>query len=414
MNYISSFFSNFYSNYISLSYSFFRKNKKYLFVFLSFVCLSVWAVAKNSESIKEKYEKLKIFVRVLHIIEQNYVEEVDINQLVYGAIEGVLEKLDPHTNFLPPETFKDFSEETSGNFSGIGIEITKKEERVLIISPIEDSPAWKEGILSGDEILKVDGTPVKGLSLIKIGKLLKGKVNTKVTLDINRGEKKEVFQIKRSIIHINPVKYVNLGEGLGYFRLISFIENCSIDLKKKIEQHRKKHGLRGAILDLRYNPGGLLEEAVRVSDLFLSKGVIVSTRGRDKKDEKLFEAKDSSLGNFPLIVLVNSSSASASEIVTAALKDNKRALVVGEKTFGKGSVQSVIKLEDGSGLKITVSLYYTPSGISINKVGVEPNIFVSQKALKSNYKKILLDPYVKSAYDHLKSWKTIETFKQSK
>lgn len=331
----------------------------------------------------DRYADLQVFAKVLNLIQKHYVDEVDTKKLVQGAIKGMLGELDPHTNYLPTDIFKEFESETSGEFGGLGIEITVQDGVLTIISPIEDAPAWVAGIKAGDKILEINGTSTKGMTLSEASQKMKGKKGDSIRLGIFRegSEKIQQFDIKRGVVKIHSVKYTDLGEGLGYFRITSFIENTGKDLEKNIDKLLKenKGGIKGVILDLRRNPGGLLDQAVKVSDLFLDEGVIVSTIGRDKKEKELIYAKKSnSLGSFPIIVLINEYSASASEIVAGALRDNQRALVMGKTSFGKGSVQSVVKLGDGSGLKLTVARYYTPSGVSIQAEGIKPDIFVDE------------------------------------
>jgi carboxyl-terminal processing protease len=331
---------------------------------------------------EDRYAEFQNFAKVLNLIQKYYVEEVDTKKLVYGAIKGMLRELDPHTNFLPPEIFKEFETETSGEFGGIGIEISVQEGVLTIISPIEDTPAWNAGIQAGDKIIAIDGTSTKGLSLAESSQLMKGKSGETISLTIVRADKDEPinYNIVRGNVKIRSVKYTDLNDGFAYIRITNFIENTSKDLEKFLDEHAHKKSpnnqARGLILDLRRNPGGLLDQAIKVSDLFLSSGTIVSTIGRNKDDKEVNVAtkKDSDYVGFPLIILMNEYSASASEIVAGALRDNKRALIMGEKSFGKGSVQSVIKLGDGSGLKLTVARYYTPSGVSIQAEGITPDV----------------------------------------
>jgi len=326
---------------------------------------------------------LQLFAKVLNLIQQYYVEDVDIKKLVYGGIKGMLRELDPHTNFLPPDIFKEFESETSGEFGGLGVEITLQKGILTVISPIEDTPAWKAGIKAGDKIVEIDGEPTKGMSLAEAAQKMKGKRGSKVRLGIFRDgfEKPQDFTIARGVVKIKSAKYTNLEDGYAYIRLTSFIENSAKDLEDLIQKHvsknRKFGGMKGLVLDLRRNPGGLLDQAVKVSDLFLNEGIIVSTIGRNKKEKEVLSAKRAgTLEHFPIVVLIDEFSASASEILAGALQDNKRALVMGQKSFGKGSVQSVVKLGDGSGLKLTVARYYTPSGRSIQAEGILPDVVV--------------------------------------
>ena len=335
----------------------------------------------NEAFAEDRYEDLQNFTKVLNLVQQYYVEQVDTKKLIYGAIKGMLRELDPHTNFLPPDVFKDFETETSGEFGGIGIEISVQNSVLTIISPIEDTPAWEAGIKPGDKVISIDGHSTKGLSLVEASQLMKGRRGEKIVLTIVRETEDEPkdITIVRGSVKIKSVKPTDMDDGFAYVKITSFIENTARDLEKTLADTQKKHGgIKGLVLDLRRNPGGLLDQAVKVGDLFLKDGqTIVSTIGRDPKNKEVLAAsKRSKYDNFPIIILMNEYSASASEIVAGALQDNKRALVMGEKSFGKGSVQSVIKLGDGSGLKLTVARYYTPSGRSIQAEGITPDLMV--------------------------------------
>lgn len=331
---------------------------------------------------EEHYADLQNFSKVLNLIQQFYVEEVDTKRLIYGAIKGMLRELDPHTNFMPPDLFKDFQSETSGEFGGLGIEISIQNGILTIISPIEDTPAWNAGIKPGDKVIAVDGKSTKGLSLVEASQLMRGKRGAKIVLKVIRDNEEEPIDIAivRGSVKIKSVKFTDLGEGYVYVKLTSFIENTAKDLEKTLDQQVAKHkSIQGMILDLRRNPGGLLDQAIKVSDLFLKEGTIVSTIARNKKEKEIASAtKKGRFTDFPLIIIVNEFSASASEIVAGALQDNRRALIVGERTFGKGSVQSVVPLNDGSGLKLTVARYYTPSGVSIQAEGIRPDIDIEE------------------------------------
>jgi carboxyl-terminal processing protease len=346
------------------------------------ICLSLAVCALFAGALvsvaEDKYQDLQLFAKVLNLVQQYYVEEVDVKKLIYGGIKGMLRELDPHTNFLPPEIYKEFESETTGEFGGIGIEITVQNGILTIISPIEDTPAWKAGIKAGDKVVEIDGESTKGFSLVEAAQKMKGKRGSKIRLGIFREgfDKPKEFSIERGIVKIKSSKYTDLTDGYAYVRLTSFIENSASDMQKELKEHQKKYGhIKGLILDLRHNPGGLLDQAVQVSDLFLEQGTIVSTMGRNKKEkEVLYAKKAGTLEEFPLILLIDEYSASASEIVAGALQDNRRALIMGRRSFGKGSVQSVVKLGDGSGLKLTVGRYYTPSGKSIQAEGIHPDI----------------------------------------
>lgn len=343
-----------------------------------FILLGTSWITWQSFAKDDRYLNLQIFAKVLNIVQQYYVEPVDTQKLIYGGIKGMLRELDPHTNFLSPDIYKEFESETTGEFGGIGIEISIEDGVLTIISPIEDTPAWKAGIQPGDKIVDIDGVSTKGMSLVEAAQKMKGKNGEKIKLGVMRDsfEEPKSFVIKRDIVKLRSVKYVDLDDGYGYIRLTSFIENSAKEMKEKLTALKEKHkNIKGIILDLRRNPGGLLDQAVQVSNLFLDKGIIVSTIGRDKNKKEVLQAKSGlAFSGFPVIVLINESSASASEIVAGALKDNKRALIMGKKSFGKGSVQSVVKMGDGSGLKLTVARYYTPNGVSIQAEGIVPDI----------------------------------------
>ncbi|MGE0633329.1 MAG: S41 family peptidase [Pseudobdellovibrionaceae bacterium] len=332
------------------------------------------------QAAEDRYAELQNFAKVLNLVQQYYVEPVDTKKLIYGGIRGMLRELDPHTNFLPPDIFKEFENETSGEFGGIGIEMSVQNGILTIISPIEDTPAWNAGIKPGDKVVGINGKSTKGLSLVEAAQLMRGKKGEKVSLSIIREglENPKDYVIVRGSVKIKSVKYTDMEDGFAYVRITSFIENTSKDLKKIIESHiTKQKQMKGLIIDLRRNPGGLLDQAINVSDLFLESGTIVSTIGRDKSQKEVATAKkEGTFPNFPLVILINEFSASASEIVAGALQDNKRAMIMGERSFGKGSVQSVVKLGDGSGLKLTVARYYTPSGRSIQAEGIQPDVAI--------------------------------------
>ena len=351
------------------------------------------------------YEKIGILLKVLNFVESNYVEEVNIKDLIYGAINGMLGTLDPHTNFLTPELFKEMKVDTSGEFGGLGIEVTVKDNILTVIAPLEGTPAFRAGLKASDKILKINEEFTDRMNLIEAVSKMRGKKGTPVTIYILREGFKEPqpFTIVRDIIKVESVKSSLLDSGYGYVRIVSFQERTEKDVravleklegevkKKQSKQKQPETGLKGLVLDLRGNPGGLLDQAVRVSDLFLQEGIIVSTIGRNKENKDIeYAHKAGTWRNVPIVALVNGSSASASEIVAGALQDHKRAVIVGTKTFGKGSVQQVIELSDNSGLKLTVAKYYTPSGRSIQGKGLDPDIVVEQidpEVLKEEDKK---------------------------
>lgn len=344
-----------------------------------FTCLYNGVMA--SAATREAYEKLKLFADVLDIVEKNYVEEVKTGDLIYGSIKGMLETLDPHSSFMTPDDFKELQVETKGVFSGIGIEITLKDGILTIVSPIEGTPAYNAGLKAGDRILKIDGKTTKNMSLIEAVKKLRGPRGTKVTISILREGWSEIkdFALVRDVIPIHSVKHKTLEEGYGYARIINFQDKTSQDLKSALDDlEQQNKPLKGLILDLRNNPGGLLDQAVRVADEFIEDGIVVYTDGRIKSQNVRFTAhKGEKPHPYPIIVLVNEGSASASEIVAGALQDHKKAIILGAQTFGKGSVQTVIPLDDGSGLRLTTALYYTPSGRSIQAKGITPDIIVA-------------------------------------
>lgn len=329
---------------------------------------------------QKTYENIRIFTDAISIVQDNYTEEVDPKNLIYGAIKGMVQGLDPHSSFLTPEDYKEMQVETKGVFGGIGIEIGVRDGVLTVISPIEDTPAFRAGIKAGDRIVKIGDKPTKDMGITDAVKLMRGPKGTKVTLWIMREGFKEPkeFVITRDIIEVKSVKYRLLEEGFGYIRIVQFQERTANDLEDALKKLGSNEGkLKGLILDLRNNPGGLLTQAVEVSDKFLDSGLIVYTKGRVTSQDLRFEAKrEGTHPDYPIIVLVNGGSASASEIVAGALQDHKRAVVLGTQTFGKGSVQTIIPLSDGSALRLTTSKYYTPSGRSIQAKGIEPDIVV--------------------------------------
>jgi len=329
------------------------------------------------------YEELKVFSDVLDIIEKNFVDPVDSKKLIRGAIRGMISSLDPHSAFLLPESYKDLQIETRGQFSGIGIVITLQDNVVTVISPIEGTPAYKAGIKAGDQIVKVDGDETKTMMLWEAVKKMRGKKGTSVVITIRRKELPEPidFTIVRDVIPLESVRSHLLKPSYGYVRITNFRENTADDVKaalKKLESG--KTPLKGLIIDLRDNPGGLLDQAIKVADIFLDKGPIVSIKGRLKTHSKIYAAhRDKDKLSHPIVLLINEGSASASEIVAGAMQDHGRALVLGTTSFGKGSVQTVEPLRDGSGLKLTIARYYTPNGQAIQARGIIPDILVEQR-----------------------------------
>ena len=348
-------------------------------LFFIFVFFNTVLNAKESANI---YEKIDLFGEVLEKVKKEYVDDVDQSEVIDSAINGVLQSLDPYSAYMNPELFNNMQTDTRGKFGGLGIEIGMEAGVVKVISPIDGTPASKAGIKAGDYIVKIGKTQVQGKSLMEAVKLMRGPIGSSVELTIRRrGEKKALIKkITREVIVVNSVEAKIFKDKIGYLRLKSFNNNSSSQLIKKIENFEKTKKPYGYILDLRNNPGGLLTQAVDITDFFLDDGEIVSTKGRRiMENRRFFAKKGDRLNGKPLIVLINNGSASASEIVAGALKDHKRAIILGEKTYGKGSVQSIIPLSDGGGIRLTVSRYYLPSGKSISEVGVEPDIFIEEE-----------------------------------
>jgi len=341
---------------------------------------------------KEIYQYLKTFSDVIELVKKNYVEDVKDKDVVYSAIKGILESLDAHSSFMPPEMYKEMQSETKGEFGGIGIEITIKDGFPTVIAPIEDTPAYKAGLKSGDHIIKIDGKPTKNMGLVDVVKMIRGAKGKPVTLTVFREgfTAPKDYRVVRDVIVVKSVKYKMIENEYGYIRIAQFQERTARDLDnalKELVKTNKGKPMKGVLLDLRNDPGGLLEQAVEVSDKFIEEGLIVYIEGRKKDDKamKFYARKnDDYLG--PLVVLVNEGSASASEIVAGALQDYKRAIVVGAKTFGKGSVQTVFPLGDGSAVRLTTAKYYTPKGRSIQAEGITPDIIVDNNIVRGKEK----------------------------
>jgi carboxyl-terminal processing protease len=394
------------------------------------------------------YQSLKSFNEILDIIDKQYVETVDKKTLIQGAINGMMKTLDPHSTYMTADMYKELDVETKGSFGGIGIEITVKKDILTVVSPIEDTPAFNAGIKAGDQIVRIDGKSTKDITIVEAVNKLRGPKDTKVTLTIVRDNVAKPFDVvlTRAIIKIKSVRARMLNGNIGYIRMTTFAEKAGEDVKAAVRDLGKTAPLQGLILDLRNNPGGLLNQAVEVSDIFLKSGVIVSTRGRVKMMESKSVAKDDGdEPTCPMIILVNEGTASASEIVAGALQDNGRALILGTQTFGKGSVQTVIPLDDGSALKLTTAKFYTPNGRSIQADGILPDVVIKfvrtsgekeapedtirEKDLKGHIKspkeregrpddmphkelgEISQDNQLKAAFDILKSW---EIFRKSR
>jgi len=340
----------------------------------------------------EIYRFLKTFDDVIQLVKKNYVDEVKDKDLVYAAIKGILESLDAHSSFMPPEMYKEMQSETKGEFGGIGIEITIKDGFPTVITPIEDTPAYKEGLKSGDHIVKIDGKPTKNMSLVDVVKMIRGAKGKPVTLTVVREgfTAPKDYRVVRDVIVVKSVKYRMLEDDYGYIRIVQFQERTARDLDnalKELGKQNKGKPVKGIVLDLRNDPGGLLEQAVEVSDKFIEEGLIVYIEGRKKDDKAMkFYARKNDDYVGPLVVLVNEGSASASEIVAGALQDYKRAIVVGAKTFGKGSVQTVFPLGDGSAVRLTTAKYFTPKGRSIQAEGITPDIAVDNNIVRGKEK----------------------------
>jgi len=362
-----------------------RNNRRFFLQIIAF-CLLIGSILffnGNAVVVKagtgESYRSLELLTEVLRQIEKNYVEPQDDQKLVQGAIKGMVQSLDPHSSFLSKDEHQDLLSETKGSFSGIGIEITVRDNVLTVVSPIEGSPAYKAGMQAGDKIIKIDGKVAADMTLPEAVKSIRGEKGTKVTLTVMRegAEKPLEFTVIRDVIPIRSVRSTVLSPKIAYVRISNFQSKTTNDLSAELEKLENGRKLEGLILDLRNNPGGLLSQAIDVSDLFLDSGVIVSTKGRESsQDMKASAHKKKTDRTYPIIVLVNGGSASAAEIVAGALQDNKRALILGTKTFGKGSVQTIIPLSDGSGLRLTTAMYYTPSGRSIQANGIVPDVEV--------------------------------------
>lgn len=341
----------------------------------------------SAEGKGSDYESIELFTDVMAIVKKSYVEEVDTKKLIYGAINGMLSSLDPHSSFMPPDTYKEMKIDTKGAFGGLGIEISIKEGVLTVISPIEDTPAFKAGIKSGDQILKIDEKFTKDLNINDAVKRMRGLKGTKVILTIMRDgfDKPKEFPLVRDIIQVKSVRSAMMDGGYGYVRIAQFQEKTDEDLGKALKalKEQNKGELKGLVLDMRNDPGGLLDQAVRVADHFVPEGqMIVYTEGREKDSKMQFTAKKGGKESaYPIVVLINGGSASASEIVAGALQDHKRAIIMGTQSFGKGSVQTIIPLSDDSGLRLTTARYFTPKGRSIQAKGITPDIVVERVEL---------------------------------
>ena len=342
--------------------------------------LLAWNYSLVTATTQDTYESLEAFSNVLNLVQENYVEEVDSKKAIEGAIKGMLTTLDPHSSYMKPDDFKELQVETQGSFTGIGIEITMKDNILTVVSPIEGTPAFAKGLKAGDKIVKIGDDQTQDMSLMEAVKRLRGPKGSEVTISIHRKgwpDLKEITLI-RDIIPIHSVKAKLLEPGYAYIRIINFQAQTTTDFKKALTDLEKQGKIKGLIVDLRNNPGGLLDQSVKIADIFIDEGVVVSTKGRIKEQNSVFYARNNSPKHtFPLVVLVNEGSASASEIVAGALQDHKKAVIIGAQTFGKGSVQTIIPMDSGAGLRLTTARYYTPSGRSIQATGITPDIIVA-------------------------------------
>ena len=357
--------------------------KKPYFFFSALIFFKFLTLSLGYSAEKNIYEKIDLFGEVLEKINKEYVDEVNQSESMDSAINGLLQSLDPYSSYMSPEIFNEIQTETSGEFGGLGIEVGMESGVVKVISPIDDTPASKAGIKAGDYIIKIDNVQVQGKSLSEAVDLMRGPVGSSINLTIRRvGQKKALnFNIVREIIEIRSVRAEILKKNIGYIRLTSFNENSSGQIKDQIKKFEKNQNVNSYILDLRNNPGGLLTQAIKVSDFFLNNGEIVSTKSRKASENRKWFAKKGDLINGKtLIILINYGSASASEIVAGALKDHKRAIILGENSYGKGSVQSIIPLKNKGAIRLTVAKYYLPSGKSISEVGVSPDIEIDEES----------------------------------
>ena len=356
-----------------------KKIKIFIIIFFLFLFHNRYAFPENLD---ELYQKIDLFSEVLEKIKKDYVDDVDQAEVMDAAINGVLQSLDSYSAYMSPEMFNNMETETKGSFGGLGIEVGMEAGVIKVISPIDDTPASRAGVKAGDYIILIDDIQVQGKTLMEAVNLMRGPVGTPIEITIRRRGKKKaiVLKIVREIIQVKSVTAKVIDNNIGYFRLTSFNENSGQQLKNKIDEIKAENGINRYILDLRNNPGGLLSQAVKISDFFLDDGEIVSTRGRNKRENrKWFAKKGDQINGKPLIVLINYGSASASEIVAGALKDHKRAILIGENSYGKGSVQSIIPLKNKGAIRLTVSKYYLPSGKSISEVGVIPDFEVEEE-----------------------------------
>lgn len=409
------------------------KNQKITMITLLLVVLAgligSGAGQKKSAIAKESYEELKVFTNVMNKVKKLYVEEVDTEELIQEAIKGMMKKLDPHSALLTPDAYQEMQVDTKGKFEGLGIVIAIRNEVLTVISPIDDTPAFKAGIKEGDKIVKIDGETTKDITLMDAVKKLRGPKGTEVTITIMREEFTEPreFAITRGVIKIPSIKSKMLEDGYGYVRISQYQQRTSQDLEKALRELESNGGLKGLVLDLRRNPGGLLEQAAKVADCFLDSGLIVYTEGRTPSSNlKRVAHKKNSHSNYPMVVLVNKGTASGSEIVAGALQDNGRAVIMGTKTFGKGSVQTIFPLGKGLGLRLTTAKWYTPDGTSIHDEGITPDIIIevpkqvrhSEEAKEENGEvekesEEIEDYQLEKALEYLKTYVRMSNFKKA-
>lgn len=364
--------------------------------FLSILCICIstltFSVSDSyaTADTDKTYENLEVFSATLHILEQNYLHEIDSKTILEGAMRGIIDSLDPHSSYLNPDDFAELQMATNGSFTGIGIEVTSENNKLTIIAPIDGTPADKAGLLPRDEIVFIDGQKTSTMTQDKALQILRGPIGTVVRLGIKRGDNNN-FQVtlKRETIAMQSVVFKDLSDGIFYSKIKSFQASTSKDYATGLRKIQNKSTIKGLILDLRNNPGGLLNQAINIADLFLQEGTIVSTKGRNPDADSIFSAHNTSQKlNFPITVLINGGSASASEIVAGALQDQKRALILGEQSFGKGSVQTIIPLPNGAGLRITTAQYYTPNGRSIQALGIRPDIQIAYVPVKKKKNRV--------------------------
>ena len=413
-----------------------RRVRSAILTILITAAMLMFAVGVRAESASKSpdYKELQLFYKVMKIVQKNYVKDVPDKELLQGAINGMLQSLDPHSSFLTEDMFKELQVETKGEFGGLGIEITLENGVLTIVSPIEDTPAFKAGLKPGDKIIKIDGETTKNITLLKAVKMMRGPRGSKVNITIMREgfNKLKDYTLTRDIIHVHSVKKQLMAPGYAYVKVVNFQESTDTDLTSAIQELGDDASIKGVILDLRNNPGGLLDQAVKVTNMFIDKGLIVYTDGRAKDQRMEFRANTTGQHyKFKMATLINEGSASASEIVAGALQDHDRSLILGSKSFGKASVQTIIPLDNGSGLRLTTAYYYTPKGRHIQKTGILPDVDMKEemqkqeeseaddekkgKQKKQVYPKPVVDvendQVVKKALEWLKSDVTVKQFK---